>query len=89
MKVSAVQNLENNKNQVQNTKQNYPYNTNYLSQNVKDQVSFNGIGSKVAGGANKVFKFIDKSSFFVEFLIIDTLSMVAPRIAMGLLFSKF
>ncbi len=87
MKISAVQNTENNKTQVQNTnQQKYSHQTNYLSQQAaKDTVSFNGIGSKAANGANKIFKFIDRSSFFVEFLIIDTLSMVAPRIAMGLL----
>ena len=50
-----------------------------------NKVSFNGIGSTVANGANKVFKYIDRSSFFVEFLIVDTLSMVLPRIIMGLL----
>ncbi|MBQ3311187.1 hypothetical protein IJG72_03835 [bacterium] len=59
--------------------------TNIPKVNVSNNnVSFNGVGSTLANGANKVFKYIDRSSFFVEFLIVDTLSMVVPRIMMGL-----
>lgn len=47
-------------------------------------VSFGSLGSGVKDFTTGVFKFIDNSGFFVEFLIIDTISLVLPRIWIGL-----
>lgn len=47
---------------------------------VKSDVSFGGAMSPV----NRMFKFIESAGFFIEFLIIDTLSMVLPRTLVGL-----
>ena len=67
------------------TQNNASYNTNYLAQSQnKDSVSFGGLGGALKDGSTKLFKFIDNSSFFVEFLIIDALSMLVPRVAVGL-----
>lgn len=84
MQINAInanvnQKLNNNKSKVNNQ-----YQTNFLAQNNNQNVSFGGAGSALKEGATKLFKFIDNSSFFVEFLIIDTLSMVLPRVAVGL-----
>lgn len=46
-----------------------------------DQVSFKG---GVKDGLTSAFKFIDDKGFFVEFLIVDTISMILPRILVGL-----
>ena len=51
------------------------------AQPAKDSVSF---GSAVKTGAAKFFNSIDKKGFFVEFLVIDTLSMIIPRVLIGL-----
>jgi len=51
------------------------------AQPTKDSVSF---GSAVKTGAAKFFNSIDKKGFFVEFLVIDTLSMIIPRVLIGL-----
>ncbi len=72
----------NNKQAVKNN--NVQYQTNLLADNKDQNVSFGGLGSALKNGSTKLFKFIDNSSFFVEFLIIDTLSMVLPRVAVGL-----
>lgn len=50
----------------------------------KDKVSFGSIGESVVGKTAGLFKFIEKNGFFVEFLIVDTVSMIIPRILVGL-----
>lgn len=51
------------------------------SKNVKSNISFGAAGGNKTIG---LFKFIEKSGFFIEFLILDTLSMILPRVAVGL-----
>ena len=54
----------------------------YLTNEVaKDNVSF---GASLKGGVVKTFDWIDKKGFLVDFLIIDALSMIIPRILIGL-----
>ena len=68
-------------------KQVYFGNTHYNQQNVsvpKDKVSFGSSSKSIGDLATGVFKFIDNSSFFVEFLIVDTISLILPRIWIGL-----
>lgn len=52
-----------------------------LEQPAKDSVSFSG---NLKSGASRFFNFIDKKGFFVEFLVVDTLSMIIPRVLIGL-----
>lgn len=47
----------------------------------KDSVSF---GASLKGGVVKTFDWIDKKGFLVDFLIVDALSMITPRILIGL-----
>lgn len=47
----------------------------------KDSVS---IGDSVKNGTVKAFNWVDKKGFLVDFLIIDALSMIIPRILVGL-----
>jgi len=49
-----------------------------------DSVSFGGVADKLKDGTTEIFKWIEKNGFFVEFLIIDTISMILPRIWVGL-----
>ena len=70
-------------NKLNKNNNNTQYQTNYLA-DTKDNVSFSGIGNALKEGSTKLFRFIDNSSFFVEFLIIDSLSMLVPRVAVGL-----
>jgi hypothetical protein len=51
--------------------------------NIKAARSDVSFGS-AKGGVVKVFNFVDKHGFFGEFLIVDTLSLVIPRILIGL-----
>lgn len=51
-----------------------------LGETPKDSVSFSGVKDKATG----LFKWIDKQGFFVEFLIVDTISMICPRVLVGL-----
>lgn len=61
---------------------------NLNSNTVKRNPSFGSTGSGIKDflktGATETFKFIDRNGFFVEFLIVDTVSMVIPRIWIGL-----
>lgn len=50
----------------------------------KDSVSFGGVVDGFKSKSTGVFKFIERAGFFVEFLIVDTFSMILPRIAVGL-----
>lgn len=50
----------------------------------KSNVSFGSLGEAVKNQAVGLFKFIEKHGFFVEFLIVDTCSLVIPRILVGL-----
>jgi len=47
----------------------------------KDSVSF---GSGIKTNAARFFNAIDRKGFFVEFLVVDTLSMIIPRVLIGL-----
>ena len=53
-----------------------------------DTVSFGSLGGGikhgVKNGLTNIFKFIDNSSFFIEFLIVDAVSLILPRIWIGL-----
>ena len=49
-----------------------------------NNVSFGSLGGAISDKAAGFFKFIEKYGFFVEFLIIDTCSLVIPRILIGL-----
>ncbi|MCQ2789280.1 MAG: hypothetical protein MJ229_02770 [bacterium] len=84
MKVSSINNIQANKN-IKNDKNKMPNQTNYLSNNMaKDSVSFGGAGAKAGNVITKIFKKLDNANFFVEFLIVDSCSMVIPRILVGL-----
>lgn len=50
----------------------------------KDSVSFGGAAEGFKKASTGVFKFIDRAGFLVEFIILDALSMILPRIAVGL-----
>ncbi len=50
----------------------------------EDKVSFGSLGGVLRDGTTSLFKFIEKKGFFVEFLIVDTCSLVIPRIWIGL-----
>lgn len=50
----------------------------------KDSVSFGSVAGALKDGTSGIFKWIEKKGFFVEFLIVDTLSMIVPRIWIGL-----
>lgn len=53
----------------------------------KDSVSFGSSGNVkdvFKGGATGLFKFIANNGFFMEFLIVDSVSMIIPRIIVGL-----
>lgn len=61
------------------------YRKNDLKTNVtKNNVSFGSVSDAAKGGATWIFKFIANGGFFVEFLIVDAISMIAPRILVGL-----
>lgn len=51
---------------------------------LKSDVAFGSFGSSAKNAATGVFKWIDKMGFFVEFLIVDAISLIAPRIWIGL-----
>lgn len=60
---------------------------NLSSNNIRTATSFGSSSSKVGplkSFATGMFKFIEKHGFFVEFLIVDTVSMIVPRILVGL-----
>lgn len=78
---------------IKNSNQNYTSKTKRnLNQNIaqpanlpkEKNVSFGGLGSSAKNIATDAMKWIDNSNFFVEFLIVDTLSLVLPRILIGL-----
>lgn len=50
----------------------------------KDSVSFGGVPDGFKTASTGTFRFIEKAGFLVEFLILDTFSMILPRIAVGL-----
>lgn len=63
------------------------YSTTLGSEMPKDSVSFGsseGVANALKDGTTKIFKFIDAKGFFMEFLIVDTVSMIVPRILVGL-----
>lgn len=52
---------------------------------LKKDVAFGGsFSSTLKGKTTGFFQWIDKKGFFVEFLIVDALSLIAPRIWIGL-----
>lgn len=51
---------------------------------LKSDVAFGSFGNSAKNAATGAFKWIDKMGFFVEFLIVDALSLIAPRIWIGL-----
>lgn len=61
---------------------------NLNSSAVKINPSFGSAGSGIkdflTNGAAKTFKFTERGGFFLEFLIVDTFSMIAPRVIVGL-----
>lgn len=83
MKINSVTVNANQGLKLENQNKNNNYYTNYLSENNQNP-SFSGLGSSFKNISTGIFKFIDNSSFFVEFLIIDTLSMLVPRVFVGL-----
>lgn len=58
--------------------------TNLNNETAKSQVSFGSLGGSLKAGSTEMFKFIERTGFFMEFLIVDTLSLVIPRILIGL-----
>ncbi len=60
------------------------YSQNLNTGDTKNNVAFRGIGSAFKNGATNSFKFIERAGFFIEFLIVDTLSMILPRVIVGL-----
>lgn len=46
--------------------------------------SFKGLGNFAKNAAVKTFQFTEKGGFFLEFLIVDTVSLIIPRILVGL-----
>lgn len=85
MQINAISaNVNQNLNPKKSKVEGNSYHTNLLNNNASKNTSFAGLGSALKEGSTKVFKFIDNSSFFVEFLIIDTLSMILPRVLVGL-----
>lgn len=56
---------------------------NFESKTQKNNVSFGSLNA-LKDGATKAFKFIDNGGFFIEFLIVDTISLILPRIWIGL-----
>lgn len=61
-----------------------PRRQNRLNRPAKNNVSFGGVGSFAKNKLASGFNWIDSGGFFLEFLIIDTLSMITPRVAVGL-----
>lgn len=59
------------------------YSASFGSGMPKDSVSFGSVGP-IRKGLTETFKWINKMGFFMEFLIVDTCSMVVPRIVVGL-----
>lgn len=66
--------------------------SNFRGQVAKDSVSFGSskteIANKLKSGFTGIFEYIEKTGFFIEFLIVDTFSMMAPRTWVGLLRDK-
>lgn len=50
----------------------------------KDKVSFSSAASLAKGGVSKFFNGIEKGGFLADFLVIDAISMIIPRIWIGL-----
>lgn len=82
MKVTSVSKTNYDATSSKNSVQSYAYGLN--NEQPKDSVSFGGVGSALKDKTTGLFKWIEKSGFFVEFLIIDTFSMILPRIWVGL-----
>ena len=51
---------------------------------LKNDVAFGSMGNTAKNAVTHSFKWIDSKGFFVEFLIVDALSLIAPRIWIGL-----
>lgn len=51
---------------------------------LKNDVAFGSASSFLKDKSTGIFKWIDSKGFFVEFLIIDAISLIAPRIWIGL-----
>lgn len=84
MKISSISNTNN---EVKPRNVFKKHTTGLNNQLTKDSVSFGslgGVSDVLKGGATGLFKFIEKHGFFVEFLIVDTCSMIVPRILIGL-----
>lgn len=51
---------------------------------LKNDVAFGSFSSSAKDFTTRSFKWIDKMGFFVEFLIVDAISLIVPRIWIGL-----
>ena len=85
MKTTSVSNSNYDKIYHKNTS---PTQQTALKNNVvKDDVSFSGLKPSVGGlkgGVANIMGWIEKGGFLTEFLIVDTISMIIPRIVIGL-----
>ena len=90
MKPHSISNLNSNYNSQSNQNLNKKQTMLSAQKMPKDSVTFGsaphaqGIGAKIQNGLTKVFKFTDGLNFFFEFLIVDSISMISPRIWVGL-----
>lgn len=83
MKIASINktNYENNVSPNKTSMNSYP---SIINNTEKDSVSFGGAAEIFRNGSTGFFSFIEKAGFFVEFLIVDAISMIAPRICVGL-----
>lgn len=58
--------------------------SNQQNQAVKSNTSFKGLGDAARNIATGTFKFTENGGFFIQFLIVDTFSMILPRTWVGL-----
>lgn len=81
MKITPNQKLRTG----QNRSNSIGYQPKISTQTAQDSVAFKGsTAGKLKGGVSSVMDWIERKGFVAEFIIIDTISMIAPRFALGL-----